>query len=164
MWIADPEAGQMLSQEEIREIKDQIRLYRQKRGACLEALSIVQRNRGWVSDESLKELAALLEMTPAELDSVATFYSLIFRRPVGRHVILICDSVTCWIMGYENLLDHLKARLGVGLGGTTEDGRFTLLPVTCLGACDHAPAMMIGDELYTDLTAEKLDEILARYE
>jgi NADH-quinone oxidoreductase subunit E len=154
----------MLSQEEIREIKDQIRLYRQKREACLEALSIVQRNRGWVSDESLKELAALLEMTPAELDSVATFYSLIFRRPVGRHVILICDSVTCWIMGYENLLDHLKSRLGVGLGGTTEDGRFTLLPITCLGACDHAPAMMIGDELYTDLTAEKLDEILARYE
>lgn len=154
----------MLSQEEIREIKDQIRLYRQKRGACLKAVSIVQRNRGWVSDESLKELAALLEMTPAELDSVATFYSLIFRRPVGRHVILICDSVTCWIMGYENLLDHLRSRLGVGLGGTTEDGRFTLLPVTCLGACDHAPAMMIGDELYTDLTAEKLDEILARYE
>jgi NADH-quinone oxidoreductase subunit E len=154
----------MLSQEEIREIKDQVRLYRQKREACLEALSIVQRNRGWVSDESLKELAVLLEMTPAELDSVATFYSLIFRRPVGRHVILICDSVTCWIMGYENLLDHLKSRLGVGLGGTTEDGRFTLLPITCLGACDHAPAMMIGDELYTDLTAEKLDEILARYE
>jgi NADH-quinone oxidoreductase subunit E len=154
----------MLSQEEIREIKDQIRLCWQRRGACVEALSIVQRNRGWVSDGNLKELAALLEMTPAELDSVATFYSLIFRRLVGRHVILICDSVTCWIMGYENLLDHLKSRLGVGLGETTEDGRFTLLPVTCLGACDHAPAMMIGDELYTDLTAEKLDEILARYE
>ena len=154
----------MLSQEEIREIKDQIRLCWQRRGACVEALSIVQRNRGWVSDGNLKELAALLEMTPAELDSVATFYSLIFRRLVGRHVILICDSVTCWIMGYENLLDHLKSRLGVRLGETTEDGRFTLLPVTCLGACDHAPAMMIGDELYTDLTAEKLDEILARYE
>jgi len=154
----------MLSQEEIREIKDQVRLYRQKREACLEALSIVQRNRGWVSDESLKELAVLLEMTPAELDSVATFYSLIFRRPVGRHVILICDSVTCWIMGYENLLEHLKSVLGIDLGETTADGRFTLLPVACLGACDHAPALMIDEDLHVDLTAEKIDEILVKYE
>jgi NADH-quinone oxidoreductase subunit E len=102
-------------------------------------------------------------MTPDELDSVATFYSLIYRQPVGRHVILICDSVTCWIMGYEDLLAHLTDCLGIGLGETTEDGRFTLLPVACLGACDHAPAMMIGDELYDDLDRLKIDRILERY-
>jgi NADH-quinone oxidoreductase subunit E len=153
----------MLSEEEVREIEGQISSSREKRAACVEALRIVQQNHGWVSDQSLEALAALLEMTPAELDGVATFYNLIFRKPVGRHVILICDSVSCWIMGYDNLLDHLTSELGIDLGETTEDDRFTLLPVGCLGACDHAPAMMIDDDLHVDLTAEKVDQILAQY-
>jgi NADH-quinone oxidoreductase subunit E len=119
---------------------------------------------GWVSDDGLQDLAEFLDMTAEELDSVATFYSLIFRRPVGRHVILICDSISCWIMGYENLRAHLAARLGIGLGETSEDGRFTLLPIPCLGTCDHAPAMMIDEELYLDLTREKIDQILSQYE
>jgi NADH-quinone oxidoreductase subunit E len=80
-------------------------------------------------------------MSPAEVDSVTTFYNLIFRRPVGRHVILICDSVSCWIMGYEQVLNHIKRRLGVEIGQTTTDRRFTLLPIACLGACDKAPAV-----------------------
>lgn len=153
-----------LTEEEIREIETETRSYPQKRGACVEALKIVQRRHGWVSDEHLREVATLLEMTPDELDSVATFYSLIFRESVGRHVILVCDSVVCWMMGYENLLEHFKSVLGIGLGETTGDGRFTLLPVSCLGACDHAPALMIDEDLHKDLTAEKLDEILAKYE
>jgi NADH-quinone oxidoreductase subunit E len=102
-------------------------------------------------------------MTPAELDAVATFYNLIFRKPVGKHVILVCDSVSCWIMGYERILQHLRDRLGIVLGETTADGVFTLLPIVCLGACDQAPAMMIDDELYGDLDAAKIDEILANY-
>ncbi len=139
-------------------------IYPQKRAACIEALKVVQQHRGWVSDEALDEVAELLEMTPDELDGVATFYNLIFRKPVGRHVILICDSVSCWIMGYDNLRDHLKSRLGIDLGGTTPDGRFTLLPSVCLGACDHAPVMMIDDDLHLDLTPERIDQILAGYE
>jgi NADH-quinone oxidoreductase subunit E len=153
-----------LTKEEIQEIKIKMRSYPQKRGACVEALRIVQRHHGWVSNEHLQEVATLLEMTPDEIDAVATFYSLIFREPVGRHVILVCDSVVCWIMGYENLLEHLKSVLGIDLGKTTEDGRFTLLPIACLGACDHAPALMIDEDLHTDLTTEKIDEILAKYE
>jgi NADH-quinone oxidoreductase subunit E len=152
-----------LTEEEIREIEEHAHAYAQKRGACVEALKIVQRRQGWVSDESLREVADLLDMTPDELDGVATFYSLIFREPVGRHIILMCDSVVCWIMGYEDLLAHLESALGIGLGETTDDGRFTLLPVACLGACDHAPALMIDEKLYTDLTPEALDEIIARY-
>jgi NADH-quinone oxidoreductase subunit E len=105
-----------------------------------------------------------LDMTDEELDSVATCYDLIFRQPVGRHVILICDSITCWIMGYEDLFEHLKQQLGIGLGQSTSDGRFTLLPVACLGACDKAPAMMIDDKLYVDLNISKLDEIIQLYE
>jgi NADH-quinone oxidoreductase subunit E len=99
----------------------------------------------------------------AEVDGLATFYSMIFRRPVGRHVILVCDSVACWVMGYDGLRERLEARLGITLGGTTADGRFTLLPAGCLGVCEHAPAMMVDEDLHLDLTPEKLDEILARY-
>jgi len=102
-------------------------------------------------------------MTPAELDAVATFYSLIFRKPVGKHVILVCDSVSCWVMGYDKTMDHLTSRLGIRLNETSADGQFTLLPVACLGACDRAPAMMIDEMLYTDLSPEKIDEVLEEY-
>lgn len=154
----------MLSDEERQEIIQEIGHYEQPRAACVEALKVVQRHHGWVSDEALRDVAELLDMTPDELDSVATFYNLIFRRPVGRHVILICDTVSCYIMGYETLLAHLEQRLGIGLGETTGDGRFTLLPVPCLGACDHAPVLMIDDDLHLDMDGGKLDKILERYE
>jgi NADH-quinone oxidoreductase subunit E len=153
----------MLTEDERREIEREIPRYAQKKAVGPEALKIVQKRRGWVSDESLGAVAELLEMDPAELESVATFYNLIYRRPVGRHVILLCDSVSCWILGSETLGAHLAKRLGVGFGETTADGRFTLLPVCCLGACDHAPAMMIDEDLHGDLDAEKIDEILERY-
>jgi NADH-quinone oxidoreductase subunit E len=126
-------------------------------------LKIVQKHRGWISDEVLSQVADVLEMSATDLDAVATFYNFIFRRPVGRHVILVCDSVSCWIMGYDTIADHLQHRLGIGFGETTSDGRFTLLPNVCLGACDRAPAMMIDDQLYGELDAEKIDDILASF-
>lgn len=152
----------MLTEEEKREIEKEIRQNEHKRAAAVEVLKLVQKRRGWISDE-IDALALALDMTPAELDAVATFYSLIFRKPVGKHVILICDSVSCWIMEYDKVLEHLTARLGIRPGETTADGQFTLLPVACLGACDHAPAMMVDEALYTDLTPEKVDEILEKY-
>jgi NADH-quinone oxidoreductase subunit E len=102
-------------------------------------------------------------MSPAEVDGVATFYSLIFRKPVGRHVILVCDSMSCWLTGYDEIKDHLVYKLGVNLGETTTDGKFTLLPAACLGVCEEAPAMMIDETLYTKLTPSSVDEILGRY-
>jgi NADH-quinone oxidoreductase subunit E len=153
----------MLSAIERREIEAELPHYPHKRAVCIEAMKIVQRHRGWVSDDAMKDIAELLEMTPDELESVATFYNLIFRRPVGRHVILICDSVTCWIMGYDRLRQHLTSRLGIQLGETSADGRFTLLPNVCLGTCDRAPALMIDDDLHRDLDAAQLDDILAKY-
>ncbi len=153
----------MLTSDERREIEAEMPRYEQKRAACIEAMKIVQQRRGWVSDEALKDVAEFLEMTADELDGVATFYNLIFRKPVGRHVILVCDSVSCWIMGYERLRRALSARLGIELGETTPDGRFTLLPIVCLGTCDHAPALMIDNDLHRDLTPEQLDGILERY-
>ncbi len=154
----------MLSEEERREIEAEFPRYATRSAVCIDAMKIVQRHRGWVSDDALRDLAAFLEMSVDELDSVATFYNLIFRKPVGRHVIMACDSVSCWIMGYERIREALTARLGIDLGGTTADGRFTLLPIVCLGACDHAPAIMVDDDQFGDVRADTIDAILARYE
>lgn len=153
----------MLTADEIKEIDHEIALVPEKRAACIEALKIVQQHRRWISDESVQAIATHLEISPAEVDSVATFYNLIFRKPVGRNVILLCDSISCYVMGYQKIYSHLQEKLKISFGETTADGRFTLLPNACLGTCDHAPALMINNELYRDLTPEKLDEILNEY-
>lgn len=154
----------MLTKEEKQLINDKVKQYPRKQAACIEALKIVQDHRRWISDESLKAIAAYLEMTPEELDSIATFYNLIFRKPVGRHMILVCDSISCWILGYEKIVEKLQNTLGIQFGETTEDERFTLLPIPCLGTCDHAPALMIDHDLHRDLSSEKIEAILKKYE
>ncbi len=154
----------MLSTEEREEIRRELEGSPTGQAASIEALMVVQRHRGWVPDEALPEVAELLGLSVAELESVATFYSLIFRKPVGRHVILLCDSISCWLMGYEEIRAGLEQRLGIAAGETTPDGRFTLLTIPCLGCSDHAPAMMVDEDLHWELTVEKLDGILARYE
>ncbi|MEO8858587.1 MAG: NADH-quinone oxidoreductase subunit NuoE [Burkholderiaceae bacterium] len=153
----------MLSDAERQEIEAVMPHYPDHRSVGLEALKIVQKHRGWVADEGIADVADFLQLPSAELEGVATFYNMIFRRPVGQHVILLCDSVTCWIMGYEKLRRHLSERLGVGLGETSADGVFTLLPNVCLGACDHAPVMMVGEDQHQDLDVEKIDAILEHY-
>ena len=153
----------MLSQEERREIEAESARYPTKQALSIDAMRIVQKHRGWVSDEALDDIGELLGMSRSDLDGVATFYNLIFRKPVGKHVIYLCDSVSCWIMGCSQLRDHLGTRLSAQFGETTVDGRFTLLPIVCLGACDHAPVMMIDDDLHLDLDPAKTDAILERY-
>lgn len=133
------------------------------KAACVEALKIVQEHRRWISDASLAEVAEYLGMSVDELDSVATFYNLLFRKPVGRHVILVCDSISCWVMGYEQLQLALREKLGVDYGEMTGDGRFTMLPNPCLGTCDCAPALMVDGDLYRNVKLDELDDILARY-
>ncbi len=154
----------MLSDSEISEIKKEVLLYPYSHAACLDALKIVQQQRGWVSDEAVKDIAELLEMSDAEVDNVATFYSRIYRQPVGRNIILICDGMSCMIMGYQSLYDALSKELGIKWGETTSDNRFTLLPISCLGNCDHAPAMMINNDLHNNLSTEKIKDLLASYE
>jgi NADH-quinone oxidoreductase subunit E len=154
----------MLTEEEIHEINAEIGNYADPQAVCIDALKIVQSHRGWVSDEALHDIAVFLRMDPTELDSVATFYNLIFRRPVGRHVIFVCNSVSCWVMGYEGVRDILKNQLGIDYGETTPDGRFTLLPNVCLGICDRAPAMMVGNDTYTNLDEAKIRSILENYQ
>jgi NADH-quinone oxidoreductase subunit E len=153
----------MLTAEEIKEIEAEAANYPKRAAVCIDALKIVQRYRGWVSDESVRDIAGHLGMSPTDVDSVATFYNLIFRKPVGRNVVMVCDSVSCWIMGYERMRKHLHARLGIEFGETTPDNRFTLLPIVCLGCCDHAPAMMVNGNLHSDLDPQKIDMELEKY-
>ena len=154
----------MLSNEEIQSIDHEAARVPYKKAAVIEALKIVQQHRGWINDESVAAIAGYLEMSPAEVDSVATFYNLIFRKPVGRHVILICDSISCYVMGYKNIYEALQQKLKIKPGETTADQRFTLLPNCCLGCCDRAPAMMIDHDLYHDMTIDMLNDILMKYE
>jgi NADH-quinone oxidoreductase subunit E len=151
----------MLTSEEKTQIQHEIDLSLDRRSACISSLRIAQEHRGYISDETLSEVANFLQMTPDELDGVATFYNLIFRRPVGTRVLKVCDGVVCWIWGSQSLLTHLEQRLGIEAGGTTPDGRFTLLPICCLGDCDHAPVMMVNDTLIRNLTPDLLDRVLA---
>ena len=153
----------MLTEEEQREIKSHLDEYPTRRAACVEALKIVQRERGWISDASLEEVADLLEMTVQELDSIATFYNLIYRKPVGEHVVLLCDSVSCWVMGFEEIRRAIRDELGIDFGKTTDDDQFTLLPICCLGDCDRAPAMMVDEDTHDDLTPQKVVDILSQY-
>ena len=153
----------MLTAEERQEIEAELAHYPTKQAVCIDAMKIVQRHRGWVSDENIRDIGELLEMSPADLDGVATFYNLIFRKAVGRHVIMLCDSVSCWIMGYERMRAHLTEKLGIQFGETTPDNRFTLLPIVCLGACQHAPTLLVDNELHGDLDPAKIDAVLEGY-
>ncbi len=153
----------MLTDDMKQKIEAEIATCPNKRSACIDAMQTVQSSLGWVSNESLKAIADYLDMTVDELDSVATFYNHIYRKPVGRHIILVCNSVSCWIMGFGRVLDYFTEHLGIKMGETTSDGRFTLLPVECLGACDRAPAIMIDGELYWDLDRKKIETVLENY-
>jgi NADH-quinone oxidoreductase subunit E len=153
----------MLTQSEIKEIEHEIKLVPYKKAALIESLKIVQKHRGWISNESVDEIAEYLDMSAAEVDSVATFYNLIFRKPVGKHVILICDSISCYVLGYQKIYKALSDKLQIKFGETTPDKRFTLLPNVCLGCCDRAPALMVDEDLYRDVTIEQLDQILEKY-
>ena len=152
-----------LSNEEIEAIEAEVTHLPDRPSAAIEAMQIVQAQRGWVSDESLNAIARLLDMSPAELDSIATFYNLIYRQPVGRHVVMVCDSVSCYVMGCDRVRSSVAEHLGIEPGQTTDDGRFTLLPIVCLGACDRAPVMMVGDELLGDVQPDEVPGLLERF-
>ena len=154
----------VLTLEELAEIDHELEHIPFKSGAAIDALKIVQSHRGWVSDECLQAIAKYLEMSSEELEGVATFYNLIYRRPVGDNVVLFCDSVSCWINGCDDIKEMISKKLGVDYGETTSDNAYTLLPVPCLGACDRAPVMMVGDDLVTHLDRKTIDSIFANKE
>lgn len=130
------------------------------REKAIDVMFEIQELQGWVSDEAMVEAAVLLGMTPLELEELATFYDYIYRSPVGKYVIRVCDSTVCWLEGHRSVIDYISERAGVPMGGTSSDGLFTLLPTCCIGYCDRAPAMVINKRVYGKLTPEKIDRIL----
>ncbi len=152
-----------LSETERSAIEHEMHHYEDPRAASIEALKIVQKERGWVPDGAADAIGEVLGIPASDVEGVATFYSQIFRQPVGRHIIRVCDSMTCFVGGHENLLGSLKDKLGIVPGQTTTDGRFTLLPVCCLGNCDKAPAVMIDDDTYGNLDANGIAQLLEAY-
>lgn len=156
--------GFALTAAERREIEHAMAHYEDPRAASIDALKAVQRHRGWVSDGAIDAIAAVLGIAAADVDGVATFYNRIYRQPVGRHVISVCDSVACFLTGYEELKAELQQRLGVQYGQTTPDGRFTLLPICCLGNCDRGPALMIDDDTHGPVAPADVGQLLAGYE
>lgn len=158
--VAEPYA---LHVEDRAAIEREMRHYDDPRAASIGALKIVQKRHGWVPDAAIPAIGHLLGISACDVEGVATFYSLIFRRPVGRHVIKVCDSVACLLTGYEELRDGLCRQLGVGLGETTADGRFTLLPICCLGACDRGPVLMVDEDTHFDVSPQDVARLLERY-
>ena len=155
--------GFALSQAERDAILHETHHYEDPRAASIEALKIVQQARGWVPDGAIHAIAAELGIPASDVEGVATFYSQIFRQPVGRHIIRVCDSMVCYINGHEQLLAGLKEVMDLAPGQTSPDGRFTLLPVCCLGNCDKGPALMIDDDTYGGLDAVGLLKTLEAY-
>jgi len=136
--------------------------YPRKSAALLPALHLVQAEKGFIGPEDEEALAGLLETTPVAVREVVTFYTMFRRRPVGRHLIQVCTNVTCALMGGDRILDHLRRKLGIEVGETTPDGRFTLTTVECLGTCEAAPGLMIDFDHHGGLTETRIDEILER--
>jgi NADH-quinone oxidoreductase subunit E len=152
-----------LSDAERAAIEHEMHHYEDPRAASIEALKIVQKARGWVPDGAADAIGAILGIPASDVEGVATFYSQIFRQPVGRHIIRVCDSMTCYIGGHESILEAIQKQLGIAPGQTSADGRFTLIPVCCLGNCDKAPALMIDDDTYGNASAAEIASLLEAY-
>ncbi len=157
------QAENILSTADMSAIAHCVAHYPDPRAASLDALKIVQKNNGWVDDGQVLAVAQLLGLSAAEVEEVATFYNRIYRQPVGRHVILMCDSVACYLMGSDDVATWLRFTLKIDFGGTTADGRFTLLPICCLGNCDKAPTLMIDDDTHHMVSSNNLQQILEAY-
>lgn len=152
-----------LSETERSAIEHEMHHYEDPRAASIEALKIVQKQRGWVPDGAIHAIAKVLGIPASDVEGVATFYSQIFRQPVGRHIIRVCDSMTCFIGGHESVLGAIQQQLGIAPGQTSADNRFTLLPVCCLGNCDKAPALMIDDDTFGNVSAAAVGQLLEAY-
>lgn len=153
----------MLGDAEREAIEHEMHHYEDPRAASIEALKIVQKQHGWVPDEAIDVIAKILGIPASDIEGVATFYSQIYRQPVGRHIIRYCDSVVCHITGYQGIQAALESELSIKPGQTTEDGRFTLLPVCCLGNCDKGPTMMIDEDTHSHLKPEHIKALLEQY-
>lgn len=152
--------SQEFSGKSKKKIDEILSHYPKKEAALLPVLHLVQKEFGCISPTEEKLVAALLEIKPIKVREAVTFYSMLNSQPVGKYHIQVCSNLSCTLMGAESLIEHLKQKLGIEPGQTTEDKKFTLTTVECLGACEEAPAMMINFDYYGHLDQKKIDDIL----
>ncbi|MBN1571364.1 MAG: NADH-quinone oxidoreductase subunit NuoE [Acidobacteria bacterium] len=150
----------MLSEEANQQIQALMSKYPQKRSALIPSLLLAQKEAGYLTNEIVCEIARIFDLTPNEVYEVATFYTMLYKKPVGKYVIQVCTNISCMLCNAEKIVEHLTAKLGIGFGETTPDGKYTLLEVECLGSCGTSPVMQINDAYYEELTPEKVDQIL----
>jgi NADH-quinone oxidoreductase subunit E len=147
------------SRSQIQKLRDELP---DSRSALLEAYTLAQSDfGGWLPEAALKEVAELMNLSPTYVASVASFYTMLNLKPVGRHLIQVCTNISCSLLGAEHIVQHLSQKLGIRPGETTSDGKFTLLEVECLGSCGTAPMMQVDDQVHENLSPGKVDEILA---
>ena len=153
----------MLSSESLALIDIEVAKYPpdQKQSAVMGALRIAQTEKGWLKPELIEYIADYLEMPAIAAYEVATFYNMYDTRPVGRHKITLCTNLPCALRGANEIAEHLKQKLGIGFGETTEDGRYTLKEGECMGACGDAPVLLVNNKkMLCAMTPEKLDDFL----
>ncbi len=153
----------MFSEAAIKELQQIREKYPTGRAALLPALYVAQREFGWMSPEAYEAVSEILGVPKAIARGVGTFYAMYKHRPAGRNIIQLCTNISCMILGAERLADFLKSRYGLEPGGTSPDGRFSLVIMECIGACGTAPAMLVNDDFYENLTEKYIEEILEKY-
>ena len=150
----------ILSEETLKKIEEVQKKYPTKRSAVLPALHLAQAEQGYVTKDAMAEIAQILSVPPIQVYESATFYTMYNKKPVGRNHIQVCTNLSCSLLGAEHIVAYISKKIGVSKGQTTEDNKFTLSTVECLGSCGTAPMMQINDEYHEDLTEEKIDKIL----
>ena len=150
----------MLSESACKQIQDLISQYPRKRSALIPSLHLVQKELGYISRDTMREIAEIFEISPNEVHEVTSFYTMFHRNPVGKYVLQVCTNISCQLCNAEGIMDHLTNRLGIKPGETSPDGKFTLVEVECLGSCGTSPVVQINDDYHEELTPEKLDKIL----
>jgi NADH-quinone oxidoreductase E subunit len=150
----------MLSENTHQQIQFLIGKYPKKRSALIPSLQLAQKEIGYLSTDAMKEIAGIFELSPNEVYEVASFYTMFYKKPVGKYVIQVCTNISCLLCNAEQIVDHLTKKLGIKLGETSPDNKYTLLEVECLGSCGTSPVVQINEDYYEDLTPEKLDRIL----
>jgi len=150
----------MLSEATRQKINAVIAKYPVRRSALIPALHLAQEEAGYITSDVVREFAGIFELAPNEIYEVVSFYTMLFKAPVGKYVLQVCTNISCLLCNSEGIMDHLQKRLGIKPGETTPDNRFTLLEVECLASCGTAPVVQINDDYHENLTPEKLDLIL----
>lgn len=152
-----------LSESSLKELEAVRKKYPTLRAAVLPALYIAQRDLGWLSPEAMEAVSEALGAPRALVKGTATFYAMYKQKPTGRHLIQLCTNVSCMVFGAEDLVTLLKNKYDVTVGGTSPDGRFSLVVMECIGACDRAPAMLVNEDFWSGLSDSNITEILERY-